>query len=91
MPNAGHRTIIAGYYDAPVDDLDGWLNAARETGGVDGVMYTTWQNNYNDIESFAERGKFKPAEKPAARGNDYAGRNMLWSESLAMEDESDRR
>jgi hypothetical protein len=30
---------------------------------VDGVMYTTWQNNYNDLEAFAERGKFKPAQK----------------------------
>jgi hypothetical protein len=58
----GHRTIIAGYYDAPVNRLDDWLNAAREAGGVDGVMYTTWQDNYSDLEAFAERGKFKPAD-----------------------------
>ncbi len=59
----GHRTIIAGYYDAPVDQLDGWLKATREAGGVDGVMYTTWQNNFSDLEAFAKQGKFKPAGK----------------------------
>ncbi len=63
----GHRTIIAGYYDAPVDHLDGWLNAAREVGSVDGVMYTTWQNNFSDLEAFAERGKFMPAGEEATK------------------------
>ena len=59
----GHRAIIAGYYDAPVDQLDGWLKAARAAGNVDGVMYTTWQNNYNDLEAFAKQGQFMPAKK----------------------------
>ncbi len=62
----GHRTIIAGFYNAPVDHLDAWLKAARQAGGVDGVMYTTWENNFNSLEAFAERGNFMPAGAKAA-------------------------
>jgi hypothetical protein len=50
----GHRQLIAGYYDNPLDDLTKWLDSAVKSGGVDAVMYTTWQDNYNDIERFAE-------------------------------------
>jgi len=50
----GHCQVIAGYYDAPLDQAKRWLAAAAKVQGVVGVMYTTWQNNYADLEAFAE-------------------------------------
>jgi hypothetical protein len=29
-----------------------WLDAAKKVEGVEGVMYTTWENNYRDLETF---------------------------------------
>ena len=49
----GHPQILSGYYDAGPDQIKGWLEAARGVPGVIGVMYTTWQNNYTDLEAFA--------------------------------------
>ena len=52
----GHRQVIAGYYDA--DDVNAevahWAEAARGVGGVRGYMYTTWRNDYKDLEKYAE-------------------------------------
>lgn len=48
----GHKTLIAGYYDAPVEQIGQWLDSAAGKPLV-GVMYTTWQNNYADLERFA--------------------------------------
>jgi hypothetical protein len=50
----GHRQVIAGYYDAPVSQAAQWLSAARPFPGVQGIMYTTWQNNYTDLEAFGK-------------------------------------
>jgi hypothetical protein len=49
----GHRQILAGYYDGNVEDIRDWLRAARGVPGVIGVMYTTWENRYDDLEAFA--------------------------------------
>ena len=49
----GHRQVIAGNYDAPPAQVKQWLDAAAKVKGVTGVMYTTWQNNYSDLETFA--------------------------------------
>ena len=51
----GHRQILAGYYDGPVDRIDGWFRDARNVPGVIGVMYTTWQHRYDDLEAFSAR------------------------------------
>ncbi len=52
----GHRQVIAGYYDT--DDVKGeirrWAEAARGVGGVRGCMYTTWRNDYKDLEKYAD-------------------------------------
>jgi hypothetical protein len=49
----GHRLMIAGYYDAPVDGMRQWLEAAAGVSAfVDGTMYTTWRQNYADLEAF---------------------------------------
>lgn len=50
----GHRQILAGYYDGPVEAIGPWLRDARRVGGVVGVMYTTWRQGYGDLEAFAE-------------------------------------
>jgi hypothetical protein len=49
----GHKQILAGYYDGPVGRIRGWLEDARQVSGVTGVMYTTWQHRYDDLEQFA--------------------------------------
>lgn len=57
----GHRQVIAGYYDAAPERVRDWLAAARPFPGVIGVMYTTWENKYGDLEKFTELAK---EEKP---------------------------
>jgi len=48
----GNKTLIAGYYDGPPSRILKWLDAAKVAGGVEGVMYTTWQDQYSDVEEF---------------------------------------
>ena len=50
----GHRQIIAGYYDGKPEQIRDWLKAASPFPGVMGVMYTTWQHKYGDLEPFAQ-------------------------------------
>lgn len=50
----GHRYLIAGYYDSSPQQARGWLSAAREVPGYEGIMYTTWVNRYGDLEAFAQ-------------------------------------
>ncbi len=50
----GNRQVIAGYYDQKPERIRDWLQAATPHAGILGVMYTTWQNNYDDLETFAE-------------------------------------
>ena len=52
----GHRQILAGYYDGPVENIKSWLAAAKKlpkNALVDGVMYTTWRGDYSNLEAFA--------------------------------------
>ncbi len=49
----GHRQLIAAYYDAAPERVRDWLAAARPHAGIEGVMYTTWQQRYADLERFA--------------------------------------
>jgi hypothetical protein len=57
----GHKQILAGYYDSSnwQKQLDGWLAAAAKVKGVEGIMYTTWAQQYDDLEAFAKEA-FKP-------------------------------
>jgi hypothetical protein len=51
----GHRQIIAGYYDEnAVENRRRWQQAAEGINGVEGFMYTTWQQNYGQLEAFAK-------------------------------------
>jgi hypothetical protein len=52
----GHGQVVAGYYDAPPERIKVWLAAGDSTksaGSIRGVMYTTWQSNFADLEKFA--------------------------------------
>lgn len=51
----GNKQILAGYYDGPVESITGWMKDAGKVQGVQGVMYTTWGNNYADLEKFAQQ------------------------------------
>lgn len=50
----GNRQVIAGYYDSAPSLVTNWLNSARPYTGISGVMYTTWQNNYSNLEAFGQ-------------------------------------
>jgi len=50
----GHHQLLAGYYDAPPERILDWLNAAKGVPHVDAVMYTTWENNFSELEHFAQ-------------------------------------
>jgi hypothetical protein len=50
----GNRQVIAGYYDSPPMLVTNWLDAARPYPGICGVMYTTWINQYADLEQFEQ-------------------------------------
>ncbi len=54
----GHKQILAGYYDGDPAGIVPWMKEARQAGGLTGVMYTTWQNKWGDLEKFA--GELKP-------------------------------
>lgn len=49
----GHKQILAGYYDGPVNNIQAWMKSAAATGSLVGVMYTTWAGKYDDLEAFA--------------------------------------
>ena len=48
----GHKQILAGYYDSNPKNITPWLKDSASVDGVIGVMYTTWQSNYSDLEDF---------------------------------------
>ena len=61
----GHRQLIAGYYDHTPEQIVAWLQASRGIEGVMGVMYTTWRQNYDDLERFARAARNQvPGNKP---------------------------
>lgn len=50
----GHAQVYAGYYDGRVEDLRGVLPVLDRTPNLTAVMYTTWQDRYDDLEAFAK-------------------------------------
>jgi len=58
----GNRMIIAGYYDSNPDNVKKWVESANHVKGVTGIMYTTWEDRYGDLEKFsAAIGNTPPA------------------------------
>ncbi|MGV3755964.1 MAG: hypothetical protein ACO1QS_11330 [Verrucomicrobiota bacterium] len=50
----GHKQVLAGFYDAPAERVQVWLDAAKGVPGIEGIMYTTWKRDYRQMEKFAE-------------------------------------
>ncbi len=50
----GHSQIIAAYYDGPLENTRRWLEKADGVPGLLGVMYTTWHQDYSQLEAFAK-------------------------------------
>jgi hypothetical protein len=50
----GHSQMVAAYYDGDVQsDGQMWKEAMKQIPDIIGIMYTTWQNDYSDLEKFA--------------------------------------
>ncbi|MBA3708669.1 MAG: carbohydrate binding domain-containing protein [Planctomycetes bacterium] len=56
----GLKQVLCGYYDASSDELAPWLAEAAALKGIVGVMYTTWSNNFSDLEKFSRIADGKP-------------------------------
>ncbi|TWT53668.1 hypothetical protein Pla22_12980 [Rubripirellula amarantea] len=49
-----HSQIISAYYDGDVkSNFDRWCQAISDKDDIRGWMYTTWEKNYDDLETFA--------------------------------------
>jgi hypothetical protein len=60
----GNAQILAGYYDADPQRIAAWLDMASKVNGVCGVMYTTWVNDYSQLERFMQIVDFRSAVHP---------------------------
>lgn len=49
----GNPQVIAGFYDEPLENVAAWVESAARTKGVKGFMYTTWRNDYSQLEAVA--------------------------------------
>jgi hypothetical protein len=50
-----HRLMIAAFYDGDVEkDHALWMKAAGAAPRIDGVVYTTWKDDYSKLEEFAK-------------------------------------
>jgi len=50
----GHQQMIAAFYDDNVEDNSRmWKEAMKDIPNINGIMYTTWQNDYSKLEEFA--------------------------------------
>jgi hypothetical protein len=54
-----HRQVIAGYYDSHNGGLSAQTELSRAIGipGLQGLMYTTWADDYTQLESFANSAR----------------------------------
>lgn len=54
--NKGHRQFIATYYDRGnwQNVTRNWLKAAERIPNINGIIYTTWSNKYDDLEEFIQ-------------------------------------
>jgi hypothetical protein len=51
----GFRTLVACHYDADdLNDVHGWLDVARKTPNVRGLMYTPWRKKYALLPEFGD-------------------------------------
>ena len=54
----GHHQLMAGYYDDDAaSNARGWMETAKATKQVDAIMYTTWKQDYSQLEAFIAAAK----------------------------------
>ncbi|MGH9582923.1 MAG: hypothetical protein ACRD4O_08315, partial [Bryobacteraceae bacterium] len=77
-----HHQVIAGYYDSGngARDAQQELAAANGIPGIDGLMYTSWNNDYSQLESYADgvRKNWRAYEAGIAKEKKKAGIRALW-------------
>jgi hypothetical protein len=47
----GHPLVVAGYYDGSQDTRK-WLETMKKTPTTRGIMYTTWEHKFGELENF---------------------------------------
>ncbi|MEM7114977.1 MAG: carbohydrate binding domain-containing protein [Chloroflexota bacterium] len=68
----GHKQILAGYYDYDVvTNYQSWMADSAGIDNITGVMYTTWIDNFDDLELFAEVWWGSEPPPPAAEFDVY--------------------
>lgn len=51
----GHPQILSGVYDTPgLEGFSSWNAAAKGVRGADGFMYTTWRQDYRQLEAYGK-------------------------------------
>jgi len=50
----GHEQVLAGFYDSSPQSIAGWLKTASSVSNAHHVMYTTWRNDFSQLEAFAK-------------------------------------
>lgn len=64
----GHRQVIAGYYDGdPRQNIEMWIKASEGVSNIDGMMYTTWQDNFGKMPEFFRLLRELSHSSPPAR------------------------
>lgn len=85
-----HKQIIAGYYDSGngAAAAQSELQAAAGVPGVEGLMYTTWGDDYSQLETFANAARAKwgayTASVAPGRGGGSAIKLFLIASGLAL-------
>jgi hypothetical protein len=51
----GHPQVLAGYYDSDPERIRQWIDV--NPAAVNGVMYTTWQGDFSQLEAFANAAR----------------------------------
>ena len=49
----GHPLMVAGYYDGS-QDTQKWLETMHKVSTTMGIMYTTWEHKFGELENFAK-------------------------------------
>lgn len=50
----GFAQVTAPFYDADAAQIRRWRERMRGIAGVEGMMYTTWQSDYSELDAFAD-------------------------------------
>ena len=53
----GNRQILCGYYDNDLSQWKHWLESGAKMKSIIGYMYTTWRNNYDRLDEFANMSR----------------------------------